>query len=273
MPRAIWTGSIGFGLVNVPVALYSAIEQKDVHFHQMTKSGHRVRNKRVDERTGREVEYEDLVRGYELRRGSYVLVEPGELDAAAPDQTRTIAIEDFVDLGEIDPIFFDATYYLAPPARTPDSARKAYALLREALDRTEKVGIGRFVMRTKQYLVAVRPVDRLLYLETLFFADEVRSTGELDAPSRLRGATRELKIAEQLIDNLTTEWKPSKYKDTYRADVLRIIKRKQQGKEIVAEEPAQEPAPVTDLMEALRASIDRRKSRRSHRGRSRRRAS
>lgn len=273
MPRAIWTGTIGFGLVNVPVALYSAVEQKDVHFHQMTKSGHRVRNKRVDERTGREVDYDDLVSGYEVSRGSYVLVDRAEIDAAAPEQTRTIAIEDFVNLGDIDPIYFDATYYLAPPARTSESGRKAYALLREAMSKSERVGIGRFVMRAKQYLVAVRPVDRVLYLETLLFGDEVRPAKNLETPPRLRGQTRELKIAEQLVDGMTTEWTPSKYKDTYRAEVLRIIKRKRQGKEIVGEEPEEELAPVTDLMEALRASIDTGKPRRSHRPKARRRAS
>jgi len=223
--------------------------------------------------TGREVDYDDLVSGYQLPRGKYVLVEPEELDAASPKQTRTIAIEDFVDLGEIDPIYFDTTYYLAPPSRTPDSGRKAYALLREALARSERVGIGRFVMRTKQYLVAVRPVDRFLYLETLFFDDEVRSTKDLDVPPRMKHTTRELKIAEQLIDSLTTEWKPSRYEDTYRAQVLGIIKRKQHGEEIVAPEPPEQGQDVTDLMEALRASIDANKTGRSRRKNARRRAS
>jgi DNA end-binding protein Ku len=267
MARAIWTGSISFGLVNIPVAIYSATESKDIHFHNLTPKGHRVRNKRVDDRTGREVEYRDLVKGYELSKGKYVIVEPEELAAASPEQTRTIDIEDFVELAEIDPIYFESTYYLAPPSRTPESGRKAYALLREALTRSERVGIGTFVMRTKQYLAAIRPADSLLYLDTLYFADEIRATGDLNVPPRLRGSTRELKIAEQLIDSLTTKWDPKRYKDTYRAEVLKIVKQKQRGKAIATEAPDETRAPVVDLMEALRASLDEKKPRRARRTR------
>jgi len=263
MPRAIWNGAISFGLVNIPIGLYSATEPKDVHFHNMTTKGHRVRNKRVDELTGREVDYDDIVKGYETSRGKYVLVEPDELEAAAPKQTRSIDIEDFVELSEIDPIYFDTTYYIAP--RSGGGADKAYALLREAMSRKERVGIGRFVMRTKQYLVAVRPADRLLLLDTLYFADEVRSTKDIDVPARLRGSTRELKIAEKLIDDLTVEWDPKRYHDTYRAELLKLLKRKQRGEEIAVEEPEADRAKVVDLMEALQASLEARGGRSSAR--------
>ncbi len=154
MPRAIWNGTISFGLVNVPIGLYSAIEEKQIRFHQMTKSGHRIRQKRVDEKTGKEVDYDALVKGYEKTRGKVVLVEPQELDAAAPEQTRTIDIEDFVELADIDPIYYNSTYYIAP--RSGAGADKAYALLREAMRKSGRAAIGRFVMRTKQYLAVIR---------------------------------------------------------------------------------------------------------------------
>jgi DNA end-binding protein Ku len=256
MPRAIWNGAISFGLVNIPIGLYSATEEKDIHFHNMTTKGHRVRNKRVDEKTGREVDFDDIVKGYETSRGKYVLIDPDELDAASPEQTRSIEIEDFVELAEIDPIHFEATYYIAP--RSGGGGDKAYALLREAMLRKERVGIGRFVMRTKQYLVAIRPAERLLLLDTLYFADEIRSTKEIDVPARMRGNTRELKIAEKLIDDLTVQWDPERYHDTYRAELLNLIKRKQRGEEITVEEPQEERAKVVDLMEALEASLEAR---------------
>jgi DNA end-binding protein Ku len=254
MPRAIWNGAISFGLVNVPVQLFGATEPKDVHFHQMTKSGHRVRNKRVDEKTGREVDYDNIEKGYELTRGKVVLVEPDELDAAKPEQTRRIDVEDFVELQEIDPIYFDSSYYVAP--RNEAGAGKAYALLRDAMERSGRVAIGRFVMRTKQHLVAIRPSDRLLVLETLFYADEIRDAKTIDVPARLRADTKELKIARQLIDDLTVGWDPKRYKDTYRNEVLKLIRRKAKGETIEVEEPEEERAGVTDLMEALRASLE-----------------
>jgi DNA end-binding protein Ku len=257
MPRAIWNGAISFGLVNVPVQLFSAIEEKDVHFHQMTRSGHRIRYKRVDEKTGREVDYDDIDKGYELSKGHFVVVDPEELEAATPEQTRRIDIEEFVDLAEIDPIYYESTYYVAP--RKEGGADKAYALLRDAMTRTDKVAIGRFVLRTKQYLVAIRARDDMLLLETMYFADEVRNPKDIDTPAKLRGNTKELKIAEQLIDSLTVEFDPKRYKDTYRAEILELIKRKAKGETIAVEEPEEPKAEVVDLVEALRASLDAKK--------------
>ncbi len=254
MPRSIWNGTISFGLVNVPIGLYSAIEEKQIRFHQMTKSGHRIRQKRVDEKTGKEVDYDALVKGYEKARGKVVIVEPEELETAAPEQTRTIDIEDFVELADIDPIYYNTTYYVAP--RAGEGADKAYALLREAMHKSGRAAIGRFVMRTKQYLAVLRAMDDVLVLETLYFADEIRDTKDLKIPKRASVGTRELKIAMQLVDSLTTEWNPKKYKDTYRAEVQKVIERKAKGQTITVEEPEAKKAEVLDLVQALQASLD-----------------
>jgi DNA end-binding protein Ku len=254
MPRAIWNGTISFGLVNVPVGLYSAIEEKQIRFHQVTKSGHRIRQKRVDEKTGREVDYDALVKGYEKARGKVVLVEPEELEAAAPEQTRTIEIEDFVELDDIDPIYYNSAYYVAP--RAGAGADKAYALLREAMRKTGRAAVGRFVMRTKQYLAVIRAKDDVLVLETLYFADEIRDPKELKIPKRVSVGTRELKIATQLIDSLTSEWDPARYKDTYRAAVQKVIDRKARGETITVETVKEEKGEVLDLVQALQASLD-----------------
>ncbi len=252
MPRAIWSGSISFGLVNVPVKLYSATESKDVHFNQFQEgTGRRIHNKRVAEGTGREVEYEDIVKGYELNKGKYVMVTPEELESVEPGKTRTIEIEDFVNLAEIDPIYFEKSCYLAPAGE----AKKSYALLREAMERAGRIAIGRFVMRTKQYLAAIRPSGKVLVLETMFFGDEVRDTKDLDLPGKVKLAPRELQIAERLIDSLTTKFDPAAYKDTYRERVMSLIKRKQKGEDIVIEEREEPPDKATDLMAALEASI------------------
>ena len=257
MPRAIWNGAISFGLVNVPVQLFSAVEPKDIHFHQFTKNGQRIRYKRVSEKSGREVEYDDILKGYELSKGKFVLVTPKELDAADPRQTRTIDIEDFVELSEIDPIYFESSYYLAPR----DGAAHAYALLREAMQRTERIAIGRFVMRTKQYLAAIRPSGNVLVLETMFFPDEIRDAKALNIPGRVKIPERERRVADQLIDSLTVAWDPKRYQDTYRAEVLSIIKRKAKGQEIVAEQPAAPDRKVVDLFDALQSSLQSTKGR------------
>jgi DNA end-binding protein Ku len=256
MPRAIWNGTISFGLVNVPIGLYSAVEEKQIRFHQMTKSGHRIRQKRVDEKTGREVDYDALVKGYEKARGRVVLVDPEELEAAAPEQTRTIEIEDFVELDDIDPIYYNTTYYVAP--RAGAGADKAYVLLREAMRKSGRAAIGRFVMRTKQYLAVIRAKDELLMLETLYFADEIRDPKQLDIPKRVNVGARELQIATQLIDSLTTEWDPKRYTDTYRAAVQKVIDRKAKGETITVEEPQEEKGEVLDLVQALQASLEAR---------------
>src|SRR5438093_5232044 len=253
--RAIWSGTISFGLVSVPVKLYPATEQKDIRFHQFKEgTRQRIRNKRVSEQTGREVEYEDIVKGYEVEKGKFVIVTPEELGSVAPEKTRTIEIEDFVDLGDIDPIYYEKTYYLAPEDQA--GAKKAYALLLQAMAASGKVAIGRFVMRTKEYLAAIRPMDGMLALETMFFPDEVRETSEIDGvPVRGKPDDRQLKMAKQLIDSLATDWQPGKYHDEYRERVLKLIRDKAKGKEVVL--PEAEAAPtVADLMEALRASIE-----------------
>jgi DNA end-binding protein Ku len=255
MPRAIWSGSISFGLVNVPIKLHSATEEKDVHFHQFAeKTGDRIKNKRVSEKTGREVDFKNIVKGYEVKKGEYVIVTPEELESVDPGPRRTIEIEDFVDLDEIDPIFYEKTYYVAPDRG--DGARHAYALLREAMRKSNKVAIGRFVMRTKQYLVAIRPMDKedVLAMSTLYFGDEIRPAKDLDVPGKLKIAPREMDIAQRLIDSLTADWKPEKYADTYREKVLKLVKDKAKGKDIVVDEP-EERAPVTDLLAALEASV------------------
>ena len=261
MARAIWTGSISFGLVNVPVKLYSAQKQQDVHFHQLEEgTGARVRNKRVSEKTGREVPYEKIVKGYEFGKGRYVTVTQDELEEFKPEASKTIDIEDFVDLDDIDPIFYERTYYLAPAGGSGNSgATKAYALLLKSMQDKGKVGIGRVVLRTKQYLAAVRPLENgLLGLSTMLFADEIVPKSEIDAlPDRVPAVgDREKKMAEQLIESLSSEWKPTKYKDTYREQLLDLIEQKAEGKEIVIEETEEKKAPVVDLMAALEASLE-----------------
>ena len=253
MPRAIWSGAISFGLVNVPVKLFSATEEKDIHFHQMSPKGHRIKYKRVDERTGREVEYRDIVKGYEVSKGKFVTITPEELAAADPEKSHTVDIEDFVDLEEIDPIYFLSTYYVAPGK----GGEKPYALLREAMERSGRIAIGRFVMRTKEYLVALRPSDDVIMLHTMYFPDEIRATSGLGIPSKRTKATdRELKMARQLVDSLSVDFDPAKYKDEHRQKVLALIKRKGQGKEIDVGEPAAKSAEVVDLFEALKSSLD-----------------
>ena len=260
MPRAIWSGSISFGLVNVPVKLYAAVHQQDIHFSQFEEgTGARVRNKRVSEKTGREVPWEKIVKGYEVTKGHFVTVEPDELEAVEPEATHTIDIEDFVSLEEIDPIFYEHTYYLAPAAGDSGPA-KAYKVLLEAMEDQDKVGIGRVVLRTKQYLAAIRPINGVLALSTLLYADEVVDHTDIrELPPKAKVNDREVKLAAQIIDALSTDWDPKKYKDTYRAQVLELIERKAKGEEIVVEETAPEPTKVVDLLAALEASLERSK--------------
>src|SRR3984893_18420457 len=255
MPRAIWSGAISFGLVNVPVKLYSATSPKTVRFHQISsKTGARVRQKRVDPSTGDEVPFEEIVKGYELSPDRYVLISPEELDALDPKATKTIDIEDFVDLEDIDPIYYDPSYYLAPTA----TGAKPYRLLLDAMREAGKVGIGRFVLRSKQQLVALRPTGNVLTLSTMLFGDEVLSPDrldELDAVSESEASKRELAMAQQLIDSLSSEFDPSKYRDDYRERVLALIERKANGEEIAVQPEAEEPEGAPDLMAALEASL------------------
>jgi DNA end-binding protein Ku len=260
MARAIWSGSISFGLVTVPVKLFSATQSKSISFNQFQEgTGQRIRYKRVAEESGEEVPYNDIVKGYEVEKGRYVIVTPEELEAVEPTQSRTITIEDFVDLDDIDPIYYDKTYYLGPA--TDVGAEKPYALLHRALTETRKVAIGRFVMRTKEYLACIRPVGELLGIETMYFKDEVRGASDVEnVPVDVDLSDRELSIAEQLIESMASEWKPEQYADTYRQRVLELVEAKARGEDIVVE-PQAAPAPVSDLMAALEASVKAAKQR------------
>src|SRR4030088_2454460 len=238
MPRAIWTGTISFGLVTVPVKLYSAIDRKTVRFHQLSgKTGVRVAQKRVDPKSDEEVPYENIVKGFELARDRYGVVKPEELDALQPQKTRTIEIEDFVELSQIDPIFYDHPYYLVPG---PGGA-KPYRLLLEAMQETGKVAIARVVIRSKEQLVAVRPMGIALGMATMLFPDEVLPPERLDGGaggSKGKTTKREVDIAKQLIESLAGDFEPDKFRDTYRQEVLAMIERKAEGKEIAVQPPA-----------------------------------
>jgi DNA end-binding protein Ku len=255
MPRAIWSGSVSFGLVSVPVKLYSAVSRKTVRFHQLhAADGVRIQQKRVCPADGEEVAYEDIVKGYEITPDRYVTIEPEELEALDPKATRTIDIEEFVDLAEIDPIFYDHSYYLAPTA----GGAKAYRLLLDAMRESGKVGIGKVVIRSKQQLCALRPTEGVLTLTTMLFGDEVLAADrldELDAIGEAEATDRELAMAEQLIDTLSAEFEPTKYRDEYRERVLDLIERKAAGEEIAVAPALEEPSAAPDLMAALEASL------------------
>jgi DNA end-binding protein Ku len=255
MPRPIWSGSISFGLVNVPVKLYSATSPKEVRFHMLhDKDGGRIQQKRVCSIDGKEVPWEHIVKGFEVSKGRYVSVSREELSAFDPKGTKSIDIEDFVELSQIDPIYYETTYYLLPDK----GAQKPYALLLEAMRKTGRVGIARFVLRTKQYLCAVRPIGKALALSTMLYADEVVEQSELDGlpGSEAKPREKELHMAEQLVESLAGEFDPAKYKDTWREEVLALLEKKAEGEEIVAEPGAEEPrGKVVNLMEALQRSL------------------
>ena len=256
MPRSMWSGAISFGLVNVPVKLYSAVSRKTVRFNQLSaKTGSRIAQKRVDPTTGEEVPYEDIVKGYELTKDRYVLISQDELDALDPERTRTIDIEDFVDIADIDPVYYDHPYYLVPDK----GAAKAYGLLLDAMRESGKVAIARVVLRSKEQLVAIRPAfDDVLMMETMIFADEVVPPGDIeDLPDadELKVTDRELRMARQLIDSLSSDFEPEKYHDEYREKVLELIERKASGEEIAVQPEAPQPTKVPDLMAALEASL------------------
>src|SRR3954447_8757587 len=257
MPRSMWSGAISFGLVNVPIKLYSAVSKKTVRFHQLNgETGNRIAQKRTDAVTGDEVPYENLVKGYALTRDQYVIINPDELDALDPEKSRTIDIEDFVDLSEIDPIYYDHPYYLVPDK----GAAKAYGLLLNAMQESGRVAIARVVLRSKEQLVAIRPDKdgRLLMMETMIFADEVVPKEDLEGlpeAEELKVSEREVKMAQALISSLATDFEPERYRDEYREKVLELIERKAEGEEIVVAPEAPQPARVPDLMAALEASL------------------
>src|SRR5436305_6161951 len=255
MARAIWSGAISFGLVNVPVKLFSATSPKSVRFHQLSgKTGARIRQKRVDPSTDEEVSYDDIVKGYEITPDRYVTISPDELEALDPKATRTVDIEEFVDLAEIDPIYYDHNYYLAPTT----GGAKAYGLLLDAMREAGKVGIGKVVLRSKQQLCALRPTGDVLTLTTMLFGDEVLAPDrldELEAVGDAEATQRELSMAQQLIKSLSAEFDPTRYRDEYRERVLDLIERKAAGEEIAVQPEAEEPAVAPDLMAALEASL------------------
>jgi len=254
MPRAIWSGSISFGLVNVPVRLMGTTVDKEIHFHQVDeKTGARIRHKRVSEKTGREVDYDRIANGYERSKGKMVIVTDEELKAADPERSHTIDIEAFVPLAEIDPLHYEKGYWVVPDDQ--EGAKKAYALLLTAMENKDQVAIGRFVLRTKEHLVALRPLQGALVLQTMRFADELVKASKVSGlPVRTKAGGKELKSAEQLVDALSTDWEPSSFRDRHRARVQKIIDQKAEGKEITVEAPP-ERAEVIDLMKALEESV------------------
>jgi DNA end-binding protein Ku len=254
MPSAIWTGSISFGLVQVPVKLVSATKSRDVSFNQLEEgTGARIRYKKVSDATGEEVPADKIKRGYEISKGRYVMIEPDELDVLRPKGSHAIEIEEFVDLDEIDPLYFEQPYYLVPDKK----GVKPYKLLVEAMIELNKVAIGRIIVRSKERLVAIRPVDDMLCIETMRYADEVLPRTDLvpdEADVEL--TDRERAMARQLVESLAAEeFQPEKYHDEYREQVLDLIERKAAGEEIVAEPRVEPPAKVLDLVAALEASL------------------
>ena len=254
MARSIWNGSISFGLVNIPINLMSATESHRVGFHELEQGTQsRIRNRRVSEASGREVPWEKIEKGFEVARGRYVVLSDDDLDAAEPRKSHTIDVERFVPLGDIDPVNWAQAYYVAPDGQ---AATKAYRLLRQAMDKQGRVAIGRFVMRTKEYVVCVRPLGEILVLHTMYFPDEVRSTKEVEVPSGARVGKEELALAEQLITALSGPWDPSGYKDTFSERVLELVHKKDKGQEISAATPEEKgDGKVIDLMAALKATL------------------
>ena len=257
MARAIWSGSISFGLLNVPVKLYSAVSKQTIRFKELTKDGSRVRHKRVAEDSGKEVSYDDIVKGYEFAPDQYVTVTRDELSELDPKKTRAIEIQDFVDIEDIDPIYFEHPYYLGPDK----GAAKAYGLLTKAMNDSRKVAIARFVLRNKEHLAAIRPMGDVLTMATMRFHDEVTSPEDLDGDLFAeekpgKPDDRELKMAKQLIESLSTDFEAERYEDQYREELLAMLERKAEGKEIVtAETEEPKPTKAPDLMAALEESL------------------
>jgi DNA end-binding protein Ku len=257
MARAIWSGSISFGLLNVPVKLYSAVARRSIGLREIRESdGARIRHRRVAEGTEEEVPYEEIIKAFEISKGQYVPLTKDELAALAPEKSRAIEVRDFVDLEEIDPIYFDSPYYLGPAA----GAERAYSLLARAMADSGKIAVARFVLRNKEHLAAIRPSDGVLTLTTMRFADEVVPPSELDdvlPEKQPKVDKREIEMAGQLIDSLTRDFDPGAYRDEYREQLLALIERKAEGKDVLAAPETAEPEPTKapDLMAALEQSI------------------
>ncbi|WP_328474716.1 Ku protein [Actinoplanes sp. NBC_00393] len=256
MARPLWTGSITFGLVSVPVRMYSATHEHEVSFHQFEKgTADRIRYRRVNERTGKEVDFDNIVKGADVGGGDYVLLDQDELDSVAPGRSRSLEIDRFVELDDIDPIYYQKTYYLGPGNA---ETTKVYGLLRDAMADAGRAAIGLLVMRGKEYLTAIRADGDLLVLQTMYFADEVRDPKDQidDLPRRNAAKSAELHMAQQLIDSMTGRWRPADFRDTYTDRVNALIEEKKAGKEITTADEAPEPTQVTDLFEALRRSVE-----------------
>lgn len=256
--RAIWRGSLSFGLVNIPVALHGAENSNDLSFKLLDRRNFApVHYRRVNEETGKEVPWEDIVKGYEYEKGEYVPMTDADFERANSEATQTIEITDFVDQSDIDPIYYDKPYYLAPAK----NAGKSYALLREVMRRTKKVGIAKVVIRSRQHLAAVFPHKSVLVLELLRFAHELRDPSELDVPGDVSIGEKELKMGERLIEAMADKWQPGKYRDDYREDLLALVERKvQEGKTKVIDETRprapKRQAKVIDIMDLLKRSVD-----------------
>ena len=261
MARPVWSGTISFGLVNVPVKAFTAVRDHDVHFNQLDKrSGARIRNRKVSEKSGREVDTKDIAMGFEVQKGHYVTFDKDELDELRPASTKAIEVSAFVPLEDVDPIYFERTYWLAPDG---EQGKKAYQLLLAAMEDSGRVAIGTVVMRNKQYLAAIRPLDGALAMSTMRFADEVVPRGDIEEipARRSRPDPKSLSMATQLIDALAGDWKPEQYHDTYVEELRERIAAREAGEELVAEaEPEPEGAKVLDLMAALEASVQAAKS-------------
>ncbi|HEY2772155.1 MAG TPA: Ku protein [Solirubrobacteraceae bacterium] len=252
MPRSIWNGTITFALIAVPVKVHSAIEDETVHFHQVhAKDGAPIKHKRICSKEGKEVPYKEVAKGYEVRGSEYVLLSQDEINAAAGEQAHRIELDEFVCQTDVDPVFYDRTYYLG----TREDGEDAYRLLHDALARTDRAGIGRWVFHNREYLVAIRSLDGVIALHTMRFADELVPAKDMDVPRPSRKPTdRELKMATALVDSLHDDFDPSAFRDTYRKRVLDLIASKAKGEEIDLPEP-EEPEQTGDLIAALEASI------------------
>lgn len=254
MPRPIWSGAISFGLVSIPVKLYNAVSKKSVSFNQLDeRTGSRIKLKKVSALDGSDVPDEHIVKAFEISKDRYIQVDPDELEPFIPVATKSIELEEFVDLAEIDPLYFDSPYYLAP-----DKVAKPYALLARAMGAANKVGIARFTMRNKQYVAAIRAVDGHLVLSTMVYADEVVSPATIDELADVASVelnAREMTMAEALVESLSAEFEPAKYTDAYREQVLDLIERKAGGEVFDAPAPAAAAPQVVDLMAALEASV------------------
>jgi DNA end-binding protein Ku len=259
MARPVWTGSISFGLVSVPVKAYTAVRDHDVHFHQLEKkTGARIRNRKVSEKSGQEVGAGDIELGFEIREGRYVTFDTDEVRDLKPESTRQVEVTDFVALDDVDPIYYDRTYWLGPAS---DDGKQAYQLLLAAMEVRGRVAIGTVVMRNKQYLAAIRPLDGALAMSTMRFADEVVDRAEVDGVPKRKSkpAPKALKLATQIIDSLAGDWKPEQYHDSYAEELRQRIDAKDKGKDVVEEDKAEPTADVLDLMDALEASVKKAK--------------